>query len=51
MPSDALLGAASQPPCYIRVVALYTLRFSDLDGLSRFGISDVGEFEFKQIAR
>ena len=46
MPSEGLVDL----PVYIKGVGLSGLGFSDLDGLSRFGIFDVGDFEFKQIA-
>lgn len=46
MPSEGLVDL----PVYIKGVGLSGLGFSDLDGLSRLGIFDVGDFEFKQIA-
>ena len=45
-----LPGGLVDLPVYIKGVGLSGFGFSDLDGLSRFGIFDVGDFEFKQIA-
>ena len=46
MPSEGLVDL----PVYIKGIGFSGLGFSDLDGLSRLGVFDVGDFEFKQIA-
>ena len=48
MPTDALWGPC-RPTCLYKG-GLSGLGFSDLDGLSGFGIFDVGDFAVTQIA-